>query len=223
MEKAMNIVLFGPPGSGKGTHAETLVKEFGFIHLSTGDLLRKEVREKTELGVQAEKLMTAGQLVSDEIIHGMIANFVKPVIDNKGRVLCDGFPRTLPQLDFLVSFLERCGSQLDMIFVLEIPNEMLIQRLTGRRSCPACGAVYHIVNMPPKLDGVCDACHGALIQRKDDVREAIEERLATYEKQTFPVLQAIETKGLKVAKIDASLQREVCYTQIAGYVREFLK
>lgn len=219
---SLNIGLFGPPGSGKGTQAATLIEEFGFTHLAPGDLLRQEIREKTPLGLQAEEVMRAGKLVSDEIIHGMVGNFMASVLERQGRILLDGFPRTTGQLEFLEDFLKGHGAQLNGVFFLDIPTEKLIARLTGRRICPSCNAVFHVQSMPPKQDGICDACGTELIQRKDDNRESIEGRLTAYEQQTYPILKAFEAQG-KLFRVNGDQAREAVYGEIASKVRQLLQ
>lgn len=219
---ALNIALFGPPGSGKGTQAETLIKEFGFVHLAPGDLLRKEVAEKTPLGLQVDGIMKAGQLVSDDIIHSILGNNIQAVVEKQGRILLDGFPRTLVQLEFLQDCLAKFGTQLHGVFFLDVDKEVLIERLEGRRTCSSCGAVYHVKNMPPKTEGKCDACGADLYQRKDDNRESIEGRLETYLRQTDPVRKAFEEQG-KLMRINASQPRETVYGMIAGKIREWLE
>jgi adenylate kinase len=199
-----------------------LIEEFGFTHLAPGDLLRKEIQEETPLGLQAEGVMRAGRLVSDEIIHGMIGKQVAAVLERQGRILFDGFPRTVGQLEFLESFLARYGSRLPAVFFLDIPQERLIERLTGRRICTRCNAVYHIQTLPPSVEGVCDACGGPLIQRKDDNRESIQGRLRAYEEQTYPVRQAFETQG-KLVRVDGDQPREAVYEAIAREVRRLLE
>lgn len=219
---ALNIALFGPPGSGKGTQAVMLIDEFGFVHLSPGDLLRKEIQEKTPLGRQAESVMASGALMPDEVIHGIVGNHVGSVLARKGRILLDGFPRTMPQLQFLEKFLEDGGSELHAVFFLDIDKERLIERLTGRRICESCGAVYHVQTLPSRVEGVCDACGGKLVQRKDDNRESIQERLNAYENQTYPILQAFETQG-KLFKVSGDQPRESVYGEIARRVRQLLQ
>ena len=217
----LNLALFGPPGSGKGTQAAMLIEEFGFKHLAPGDLLREEIKNKTELGRQAEAVIAAGRLVSDEIIHGMLGRHIAAVVERGGRILLDGFPRTLGQFDFLEQFLAARASRLHGVFFLDLPTEALIGRLTGRRLCGQCGAVYHLQSLPPKVEGLCDVCGGALVQRKDDNRESIQGRLAAYERQTFPVLKAFEAQG-KLFRIHADRPREQVYIAIEDKVRRLL-
>ena len=220
--RALNLALFGPPGSGKGTQASMLIEAFGFTHLAPGDLLREEIKTKTELGLKAEAVIAAGRLVSDDIIHGMLGRHIAAVLERGGRILLDGFPRTLGQFDFLEQFLAGRGSRMHGVFFLDLPTEELIGRLTGRRLCGQCGAVYHVQTLAPKVAGVCDVCGGALVQRKDDNRESIQGRLAAYEQQTFPVLKAFEAQG-KLFRIKADQPREEVYAAIEDKVRALLE
>jgi len=222
LDSALNIGLFGPPGSGKGTQAASLIDQFGFVPLAPGDLLRKEIREKTPLGQAAEAVMAAGQLVSDGIVNEMVGGTMAAVLERGGRILLDGFPRTLAQLEFLEDFLGRRASRLHGVFSLDIPNERLIERLTGRRICETCAALYHVQSLPPRQEGICDACGGRLVQRKDDNRESIQERLAAYERQTEPVLRALEGEG-KLIRIPADRPREAIYGEIAERVQALLE
>lgn len=221
MNSALNIALFGPPGSGKGTAAERLIQDYGFIHMAPGDLLRKEVAEKTPLGLQVDGIMKAGQLVSDDIIHSILGNNIAAVVENKGRILLDGFPRTLVQLEFLDTCLARFQSKLHAVFFLDASEQTLIERLEGRRVCSACGAVFHVKNKPPRQEGTCDLCGGALYQRKDDNRESIEGRLNAYLKQTDPVRQAFEAQG-KLVRVDANQPAGVVYERIAAMMQSML-
>jgi adenylate kinase len=156
----------------------------------------------------------------DEVIHGIVGGFIGGILARQGRILLDGFPRTMVQLEFLEQFLKDAGSELHGVFFLEIDKERLIERLTGRRICESCGAVFHIQALPAR--GVCDVCGGKLIQRKDDNRESIQERLNAYEKQTYPILKAFETEG-KLIKVNGDQSREVVYGAIAGHLRQLLQ
>lgn len=221
-KSALNIALFGPPGSGKGTAAERLIQDFGFVHMAPGDLLRKEVADKTPLGVQVDGIMKAGQLVSDEIIHSILGNHIAAIVERKGRILLDGFPRTLVQMEFLDQCLARFDTALHAVFFLDAGQETLIERLEGRRVCTACGAVFHVKNKPPRVAGVCDLCGAALYQRKDDNRESIEGRLATYLKQTDPVRQAFEAQG-KLVRVDADQSAGYVYERISEKIQQLLE
>ncbi len=182
------IVLLGPPGSGKGTQAERLEDELGFVRLSTGDLLREAVRKQTELGKQAKEFMDKGQLVPNELVIGLM----KERIDNmEGGYILDGFPRTVEQADVLESI-----TSIDHAINLDVDDEELVSRLTKRRSCPECNAVFHLLYKPPKTEGVCDRCNGELYQRSDDTEETVRNRLKVYRESTFPLIEFYEKRGV---------------------------
>ena len=182
------IVLLGPPGSSKGTQAERLEDELGFVRLSTGDLLREAVRKQTELGKQAKEFMDKGQLVPNELVIGLM----KERIDNmEGGYILDGFPRTVEQADVLESI-----TSIDHAINLDVDDEELVSRLTKRRSCPECNAVFHLLYKPPKTEGVCDRCNGELYQRSDDTEETVRNRLKVYRESTFPLIEFYEKRGV---------------------------
>ena len=180
----MNIILFGPPGAGKGTQAEKLVSEHGMVQLSTGDMLRAAISSGSELGVKAKAIIDRGDLVSDDIMVGMIEARMSDA-DCQNGVILDGFPRTVAQAEALGS---RLGAD-DRVRVIdiEVPDSAIVERITGRLSCGSCGAVYHRTFNPPAAEGSCDRCGGALSQRADDSAEDVEKRLAAYHEQTAPV------------------------------------
>lgn len=186
----MNLVLFGPPGSGKGTQAERLKERFSLKHISTGDLLREAVANKTELGKKVEGILAAGELVSDEIVLELIREAVTAVGASgelKGWML-DGFPRTLGQAESLDRLLAEASGAIDSVVVLEVDREAIIERLSARRVCVNCKAVYSTLVNPPAIDGSCDKCGGEVVQRRDDRPETISNRLDVYEEQTKPIL-----------------------------------
>ena len=182
----MRIVLLGPPGAGKGTQCKRIMERYGLVHLSSGDILRAERAAKTELGKKAQSFMDSGALVPDEVIVGMMAGAVKNAADT-GYML-DGFPRTVVQAEALYKALEGAGQKIDVLLNLQIDDDVVIDRITGRRSCPECGRVYHIENLKPRQDGICDQDQAELIQRSDDQAEVVKNRLKTYHEQTEPVL-----------------------------------
>ena len=184
------IVLLGPPGAGKGTQGEKLTDEFGYVRLSTGDMLREAVRNGTELGKKAKEYMDAGALVPNDLIIGLMKEKIKEV---DGGVLLDGFPRTVEQADALGEVMK-----VDLALNFDVPNEELISRLTQRRSCPDCNAVYHLVTKKPKQDGICDKCGGKLYQRDDDKESTVKNRLEVYHKNTQPLIDYYEKKGVLV-------------------------
>ena len=185
----MKLVLLGAPGAGKGTQAKWISGEYGIPHISTGDILRRNVSEGTELGMQAKRYMDEGALVPDELIIGMMKERLAEKDCTKGFIL-DGFPRTIYQAEELEKITD-----IDAALNIYVPFESLIERITGRRSCPKCGAVYHIKYNPPKKEGICDVCGTPLIQRDDDKEETVKKRLETYEEQTAPLIEYYERKG----------------------------
>ncbi len=198
----MRLVFLGAPGVGKGTQAEMVSKTLGIPKISTGDLLRAAVAQKTSLGIEAKQYMDRGDLVPDKVVIGLVEEKVGTQECAKGFIL-DGFPRTVPQADSLSELLARQGLSLDRVIHFVIPREELINRLSGRRSCSRCSAVYHIVFVPPKQKDICDKCGGVLIQRSDDRKETVESRLSVYEAQTLPLIEYYREKNL-LAELDGS-------------------
>ena len=191
----MNIILLGPPGGGKGTQAKKIVEKYGIPHIATGDILREAVAKGTELGKKAKEYMEKGQLVPDEVVIGLIEERLKESDCEKGFIL-DGFPRTVAQAEALEKVLENMGRKIDHVIDIEVPEEELLKRLTGRRTCKKCGAMYHIVFNPPKQEGICDKCGGELYQRADDNEETVKSRLEVYHNQTAPLIDFYSQKGL---------------------------
>lgn len=192
----MNVViLLGAPGSGKGTLAAELAKVPGIRHLSSGDLLRGAVKAGTPAGLKAKEHMEAGNLVPDELIAEMIDD-VLAADASTNVLLLDGFPRTVRQADILADLLDRKGVHLRGALLLEVPDDVLITRIAGRRVCPDCGATFNVTTLPPKTEGVCDACGGALAIRKDDDPATVRHRLDVYAEQTFPLIDYYRTRGL---------------------------
>ena len=190
----LRAVLLGPPGAGKGTQAVRLVEKYEIPHISTGDIFRKNIKEGTELGKKAQEYMNAGALVPDELVVDLVKDRLQQD-DCKNGFLLDGFPRTIFQSEKLDEFLSESNLKMDIVINLKVEKEALIKRLTGRRVCKDCGASYHIVNIPPKKEGVCDICGGELIQRKDDNIETVENRINVYEEQTAPLIGYYKEAG----------------------------
>lgn len=190
----LRAVLLGPPGAGKGTQAVRLVEKYEIPHISTGDIFRKNIKEGTELGKKAQEYMNAGALVPDELVVDLVKDRLQQD-DCKNGFLLDGFPRTIFQAEKLDEFLSESNLKMDIVINLKVEKEALIKRLTGRRVCKDCGASYHIVNIPPKKEGVCDICGGELIQRKDDNIETVENRINVYEEQTAPLIGYYKKAG----------------------------
>ena len=190
----LRAVLLGPPGAGKGTQAVRLVEKYEIPHISSGDFFRKNIKEGTELGKKAQEYMNAGALVPDELVVDLVKDRLQQD-DCKNGFLLDGFPRTIFQAEKLDEFLSESNLKMDIVINLKVEKEALIKRLTGRRVCKDCGASYHIVNIPPKKEGVCDICGGELIQRKDDNIETVENRINVYEEQTAPLIGYYKEAG----------------------------
>jgi adenylate kinase len=184
----MNLILLGPPGAGKGTQAQRMVDRYRIPQISTGDILRAAVKESTPLGLKAKGFMDQGKLVPDEIVIGITEERLKTKDCNTGFIL-DGFPRTIPQAEALEPILTKLEKKIDHVINIEVDSEELVRRLTGRRTCKNCGAMFHVIFQPPKKEGICDRCQGTLYQRADDNEEAIRTRLKEYEKQTAPLIQ----------------------------------
>ncbi|HEX15603.1 MAG: adenylate kinase [Deltaproteobacteria bacterium] len=191
----MNLIMLGPPGSGKGTQAKRLTERFGIPQISTGDILREAVKEGTPLGKEAKRYMDEGKLVPDEVVVGIVRERLKEPDCEKGFIL-DGFPRTVAQAEALDRILEEMGRKIDHVIDIEVSEDELLKRLTGRRTCKRCGAMYHIIFNPPKRDGICDQCGGELYQRDDDKEETIKARLKVYREQTAPLIDYYEKRGL---------------------------
>jgi adenylate kinase len=190
----MRIVLLGAPGSGKGTQSKLLVEKYKIPQMSTGDLLRAEVAAGTDLGKKAKAAMDAGQLVSDEVVLGMIqSRLSKP--DAKGGFILDGFPRNIPQAQSLDAMLARLGQPLQLALLVDVDNDVLMKRLTGRRTCGACGAIYNIYFSPSKAPGKCDKCGSELQHRSDDNEQTVANRLKVYEQQTAPLVSYYKAQG----------------------------
>lgn len=213
----MIIVLFGPPGAGKGTQAERLKETFSLQHLSSGDMLRAERASGTELGQTVTGYMDAGELVPDEIIIAVVINAVLKPTTGKGYLL-DGFPRTLEQARSLDEALAKNGSKVDLVLSLKVPDEPIIERITGRWSCPKCGTVYHVQYKKPKQDGVCDHDGEALTQRKDDTAEVVKQRLSAYHQQTAPLEAYYREKGV-LQEVDGTQDIDTVAQNSAEVVR----
>jgi adenylate kinase len=189
----MNLILLGPPGAGKGTQAQRIVERYHIPQISTGDILRAAVKGSSPLGPKAKGFMDQGQLVPDEIVIGIVEERLKERDCNSGFIL-DGFPRTIPQAEALQPILTKIERTIDHVINIEVEPEELIRRLTGRRTCKNCGAMFHLLFQPPKREGICDRCGGTLYQRADDKEETIRTRLKEYEKQTAPLIQYYRDK-----------------------------
>lgn len=191
----MNLIFLGPPGAGKGTQAKLVADKHSIPQISTGDILRQAVKDATPLGKEAQTFMEKGELVPDRVVIGIIEERLKQP-DCQGGYILDGFPRTEVQADALGETLKQYGSSIDHVVNIEVADEELVGRLTGRRTCKDCQEPYHVMFSPPTQEGVCDKCGGELIQRKDDQDETIRERLRVYQQQTAPLIAYYENQGL---------------------------
>jgi adenylate kinase len=190
----MNLVLMGLPGAGKGTQAERIVEKYGIPHISTGDMFRAAIKEGTELGLQAKSFMDKGDLVPDEVTIGIVRERLSKEDCNEGFLL-DGFPRMLAQAEALENILASLSQKIDFVINIDVNQEFLMERLTGRRICKSCGSTYHLIFNPSAIENVCDRCDGELYQRADDNAETVQNRLEVNQKQTKPLLDFYESKG----------------------------
>lgn len=190
----VKIILLGPPGAGKGTQAKSISNKYSIPHISTGDIFRKNISENTPLGIEAKSYMDNGQLVPDEVTINMVKDRLQQE-DCKQGYLLDGFPRTVSQAEALQDFLNSRSESLDTALLIEVPRDFILERMTGRRVCPSCGASYHI-KFNPAVNGKCELCGSDVVQRKDDTEETVKERLDVYEKQTQPLIDFYKDKNL---------------------------
>ena len=199
----MKLILLGAPGAGKGTVAKLLTQLDGSVQISTGDILRAAVAAGTELGKKAEAAMKAGDLVSDDLIMGIMGERLKEA-DCKNGYLLDGFPRTIPQAEALKKLLADMGEKLDCVVNIDVPRDVILDRLTTRRTCTSCNAIYNVKSNPPKVAGVCDKCGGPVVQRDDETEEAISNRLDVYNQKTAPLAGFYEKEGMLITVIATS-------------------
>lgn len=212
----MRLILLGPPGSGKGTQANLLQEKFGIPKISTGDILRAAVKDNTALGKQAKSFMDKGELVPDEVVIGLIKErIVEP--DCEAGYILDGFPRTIVQAEKLEETLAAMGQEIDSVLDLEVDREELLVRLTGRRTCKNCGAMFHQTTHPPKVEGVCDECGGELYQRPDDNEETIVKRQEVYNRETAPLKEFYRRQG-KLKTIQGQGGMDEIFSQLCKMV-----
>ncbi len=211
----MNLILFGAPGSGKGTQSDLLVKKLGMIQLSTGDLFRNAIKNKTKLGIEAQTYMDEGQLVPDSIVINMVEEMLLTGVSN---FILDGFPRTLAQAESLEELVLRLKINISKAIFLDVPSEVLLGRLTGRRVCTKCGAVYHIESKQSKVEDVCDSCGAELIQRNDDKQGVIQARLDAYQNFTSPLKEFYKKSG-RYIEVNGNRNTEEVYQEIEKIVK----
>lgn len=208
----MNILIMGPAGAGKGTMSDRIIENYDIPHISTGDMLRENVKNNTKLGQEAKSYMDSGHLVPDEVINAMVEKRIQEDDAKKGYLL-DGYPRTLVQAEAFEEIANRIGRSIDIVIALDVEFDALAKRITGRRICPNCKEIYHIDSKPTKVSGICDKCGTAVVQRSDDTVEQLKIRMDEYEKSTKPVIDYYESKGL-VEHIDASKTPDEVYDQV---------
>lgn len=199
----MNIIMLGAPGAGKGTQAKMIADKYQIPHISTGDIFRANIKNDTELGKKAKGYMDQGLLVPDELVVDLVVDRMAQEDCKNGYVL-DGFPRTIPQAESLTTALEKLNEKVDFALNIEVLDVVIIERMSGRRSCPDCGAVYHVITIPSKIEGICDVCGGKLIQRDDDKAETVKKRLEVYHEQTAPLIDFYKNKNV-LLEVDGTL------------------
>ncbi|MFA6662465.1 MAG: adenylate kinase [Bacilli bacterium] len=208
----MRLIIIGPPGAGKGTQAALIKKQYNIPHISTGDMFREAIKNMTMLGLKAKEVIDQGKLVPDEVTINLVKERIaKP--DCKNGFLLDGFPRTIAQAASFDKILHDLNIKLDAVIDMEVSDEIIINRIVGRRVCPNCGAGYHVTNLKPKREGICDVCGSTLIHRKDDTREIIKTRLSVYKNQTMPLLNYYKKQGL-VKSFDGTRDIDVTFRNI---------
>ena len=210
----MIIVMLGAPGAGKGTQAAMICDKYDIPHVSTGDIFRANIKNGTELGKKAKAFMDEGKLVPDELTIELLLDRVSQDDCAKGYVL-DGFPRTIPQAEVLTNALAKAGEKVDFAINVDVPDENIIKRMSGRRSCPKCGASYHVEFVPSKKEGICDVCGSELIQREDDKPETVKNRLSVYHDQTQPLIEYYEKAGALQA-VDGTKDKDEVFADIVS-------
>jgi adenylate kinase len=213
----MNVVLLGAPGAGKGTQAAKMVEEFGLPHISTGDIFRKAVANGTALGLEAKRYMDSGELVPDEVTIGIVKERLQQPDCARGFIL-DGFPRTVPQADALGDALASMGRALDAVVLVDVPKSALVERLTARRQCRACGRIYNVLTDRPSVDGKCDECGGEVYQRDDDTVGTVTNRLDVYERNTAPLVEYYRGRGL-LRVVDGDRDPGDVFVDVASVLR----
>jgi adenylate kinase len=214
----MKIIMLGAPGAGKGTQAKQIADKYKIPHISTGDIFRANIKNGTELGKKAKTYMDQGLLVPDELVVDLIMDRFKEADCANGYVL-DGFPRTIPQAEALDAALDKIGEKVDYAINVEVPDENIVRRMSGRRACVACGSTYHIVYNPTKVEGVCDRCNGELILRDDDKPETVTKRLNVYHEQTQPLISYYEGKGV-LKEVDGTKDMKDVFGDIVAILGE---
>ncbi|RKM60631.1 adenylate kinase [Butyrivibrio sp. CB08] len=210
----MKIIMLGAPGAGKGTQAKMIADKFGIPHISTGDIFRANIKNGTDLGKKAKEYMDKGQLVPDELTVEILLDRVANDDCKNGYVL-DGFPRTIPQADVLDKELTKLGDKVDFAINVDVPDENIVRRMSGRRACLKCGATYHIEHIPPKTEGICDTCGSELVQRDDDKPETVQNRLKVYHEQTQPLIEYYDAKNI-LKTVDGTKDMQEVFNNIVS-------
>ena len=214
----MKIIMLGAPGAGKGSQASRIAKEYQLPHISTGDIFRANLKEETELGKRAKSFMDKGELVPDDITIATLLERIHKE-DCKNGYILDGFPRTIPQAEALKEALAKKDEKIDLALDVEASDELIIKRMAGRRTCPACGAIYHIVTLPPKTEGICDRCGADLIQRKDDNEETVKNRLKIYHEVTEPLISYYKKEGI-LEEIDGAEELDKVFEKVKRIIHK---
>ena len=214
----MNLILLGPPGAGKGTQAAKIIEKYNIPHISTGDIFRENIKNRTELGLIAKSYIDQGHLCPDELTCKMVADRISKD-DCKNGVLLDGFPRTIPQAEALDVALEKLGQKIDYAIDVDVPDENIVHRMGGRRACVGCGATYHLEYAPTKVDGICDTCGKELILRDDDKPETVKKRLGVYHEQTQPLIDYYTKAGI-LTTVDGTIDIEDVFQTIVKILGE---
>ena len=208
----MKIIMLGAPGAGKGTQAKQIADLYNIPHISTGDIFRANIKQGTELGKKAKSYMDEGALVPDELVCELVVDRIAKDDCKEGFIL-DGFPRTIPQAQALTEALEKNGNHMEYAIDIEVPDENIVKRMSGRRACVSCGATYHIVNVPPKVEGICDRCGEKIILRDDDKPQTVQKRLDVYHEQTQPLIDYYEKAGI-LKTVDGTLDMNDVFDEI---------
>lgn len=214
----MKIIMLGAPGAGKGTQAKKIAAQYSIPHISTGDIFRANIKNNTELGQKAKTYMDKGELVPDSLVVDLIMDRFKEADCANGYVL-DGFPRTIPQAEVLDKALAELGESIDYAIDVDVPDENIVKRMSGRRACVSCGATYHVVHVPPKKEGICDRCGSELILRDDDKPETVKNRLDVYHKQTQPLIDFYTKKGV-LKTVDGTVDMQDVFKAIVAILGE---
>ena len=214
----MKIIMLGAPGAGKGTHAKKITEKFGIPAISTGDIFRENIKNGTELGKKAKEYMDAGNLVPDELVCDLVVDRLKQD-DCKNGYILDGFPRTIPQAEALTAALEKINEKMDYAIDVDVPDENIVNRMSGRRACLNCGATYHIVSIPTKVEGICDRCGQPVVLRDDDKPETVQKRLTVYHEQTQPLIDYYKKQSI-LKTVDGTQPMEKVFADIVAILGE---